>query len=272
MSAGPQAASANPESVLRLALLGWGLGDLALGRRPAGIAWLIAEVVAAGLVAYLFIGLADTTWYLVPFLGGVLFLIAWAAQAAVAYRSAIHRQAAAGGYPSRAAAAAMAWLTIPLLVWGTGFWLASGSAAGPAAAIDRFESSWPSLATGGRLDPELEVDARVSAAAGAALSALQRLCAGGMLSSDCSASARSLVRDVRIGLTTTGSDMATATVTVVTFERRPSQFLGIFAGTELVPVPRQTLLTLLLRAVPAPLPGGLQLGAQRWRIVDATTS
>ena len=165
----------------------------------------------------------------------------------------------------------MAWLTIPVLVWGTGFWLASGSAAGPAAAVDRFERSWASLAAGGRLDPQLGVDARVSAAAVAALSALQRLCAGGTLSSGCSSSGRDLVRDVRIGLTTAGSDAATAAVTVVAFERRPSQFLGIFGGTDLVPVPRQTLLTLHLRAFPASLPGGLQLGAQRWRIVDAAT-
>jgi len=270
VSAGTKAASANPGSVLRLALLAWGLGDLALGRRTAGIALLIAEIAAAGVVGYLFIGLADTTWYLVPFVAGVLFLVVWAAQAAVAYRSALRSQAAAGGPPSRAAAV-MAWLTIPVLVWGTGFWLVSGSAAGPAAAVDRFERSWPSLAAGGRLDPQLGVDARVSAAAAAALSALQRLCAGGTLSSGCSSSGRDLVRDVRIGLTTAGSDAATAAVTVVAFERRPSQFLGIFGGTDLVPVPRQTLLTLHLRAFPAPLPGGLQLGAQRWRIVDAAT-
>jgi len=269
VSAGTKAAPANPGSVLRLALLAWGLGDLALGRRAAAIAWLMAEIVAAGLVAYLFIGLADTTWYLVPFVAGVLFLVVWATQAAVAYRRTLRGQVVAGGSPSRAAAA-MAWLTIPLLAWGTGFWLVSGSASGPAAAVDQFESSWPSLAAGGRLDPQLGVDARVSATAATALSTLQRLCAGGTLSSGCSASTRDLVRDVRIGLTTAGSDMATATVTVVAFERRPSQFLGIFGGTDLVPFPRQTLLTLRLRAFPAPLPGGLQLGAQRWRIVDAT--
>ena len=270
MSAGTKAAPANPGSVLRLALLAWGLGDLALGRRTSGVAWLMAEIVAAGLVAYLFIGLANTTWYLVPFVAGALFLVVWATQAAVAYRSALRGQAAADGSPSRAAAA-MAWLTIPLLAWGTGFWLVSGSASGPAAAVDQFESSWPSLAAGGRLDPQLGVDAKGSATAAAALSILQRLCARGTLSSGCSASTRDLLRDVRIALTTAGSDMATATVTVVAFERRPSQFLGIFGGSDLVPVPRQTLLVLHLRAFPAPLPGGLQLGAQRWRIVDATT-
>ena len=104
------------------------------------------------------------------------------------------------------------------------------------------------------------------------LGVLQGLCSQGALSSDCSASARNLVRDVRIAVTATGPDAATATITVVSFERRPSRFLGIFAGTELVPVPRQTLLSLQLRAVPAPLPGGVRVGAQRWQIVDAAAS
>ena len=50
------------------------------------------------------------------------------------------------------------------------------------------------------------------------------------------------------------------------------KFLGIFSATELVPVPRQTLLTIHLRALPAPLPGGLELGARRWRIVGAAAA
>ena len=47
MSSGTKAAPTNPGRVLRLALLAWGLGDLAMGRRTAGIAWLIAEIVDA---------------------------------------------------------------------------------------------------------------------------------------------------------------------------------------------------------------------------------
>lgn len=271
MTAGTHSAPPEPGRVLSVALLAWGLGDLALGRRPAGIAWLISELLGLGVVAYLSIGLANTTWYLVPFLAGVLFLVGWATQASVAYRRALG-QATPGGKPARAAAAAMAWLTVPLLVWGTGFWLTSGSAASPPAALDRFESSWPALAAGGTLDPELDASATLSAAARSALGVLQGLCSQGALSSDCSASARNLVRDVRIAVTATGPDAATATITVVSFERRPSRFLGIFAGTELVPVPRQTLLSLQLRAVPAPLPGGVRVGAQRWQIVDAAGS
>ena len=267
-----QAGSAEPSAVLRRALLAWGLGDLALGRRWAGIAWLVTEILAVAALVYLFTGLADTTWYLIPFLAGVLFLTAWAAQAALAYQAALREEAARDLVASRSAAAAMAWLTVPLLLWGTGFWLVSGTASSPAAALDRFETSWPALASGGSLDPGIETYGGFSASARTALGTLQRLCAQGSLSSDCSTSARNLLRDVRIAVVPADADEATASVTVVSFERRPSRFLGIFSATELVPVPRQTLLTIHLRALPAPLPGGLQLGARRWRIVGAAAA
>lgn len=270
MSAAFQAPAANPGRVIRLALLAWGLGDLALGRRPFGLAWLISEVVAAAVVAYLFIGLADTNWYLIPFVAGALFLVAWAVQAALAYRAAIG-QLAEGDHPTPRAAAAMAWLTIPLLLWGAGFWLASGSGTSPAAAIDRFETSWVGLVAGSNFDSSLRADPRLASAALAATQALQRLCAQGFLSSDCSTSPRNLVRNVRISVTPDGADAANATVTVVSFERRSSRFLGLFAATELVPVPRQTLLTLHLRATAVAFPGEVQLGAQRWKIADVRT-
>lgn len=271
MTAAGEAPAASPGRVIRLSLLAWGLGYLALGRRSAGVIGLFSEIIAAAVVAYLFFGLTDTTWYLIPFVAGVLFLVAWATQAALAYRAALRRVALAGQSAPRAAAATMAWLTVPLLVWGTGFWLASGSATSPAAALDRFESSWPALATGGTLDLDLQADSRLTAAAGGALEALNRLCAQGSLTSDCSASPRNLVRNVRMSLASDGADAATATVTVVSFERRPSRFLGLFAGTELVPVPRQTLLTLRLRAAPMAFPGVMQLGARQWQIVGGTT-
>lgn len=271
MTAAPEAPTANPGRVLRLALLAWGLGHLALGRRSAALVWLISEIVAAAAVAYLSIGLAGTTWYLIPFVAGVLFLVAWAVEAALAYQTAVHGLATDGQPAPRAAAAALAWLTIPLLVWGTGFWLVSGSATGPAAALDRFESSWPAIATGGTLDPDLRAGSRLIVAGRSALDALTRLCAEGSLTSDCSTSPRNLVRNVRVSLAADGADAAIATVTVVSFESRPSQFLGLISGTELVPVPRQTLLTLRLRADPVAFPGDLQLGARRWQIVDGTT-
>jgi hypothetical protein len=272
VSARGKAVAAEPSAVLRRALLAWGLGDLALGRTSAGVAWLLAEILAAAALVYLFIGLVDTTWYLVPFLAGVLFLVVWSGQAVIAYRAALRQQAGVQGNRSRAPAALMAWLTVPLLLWGTGFWLVAGSASSPAATLDRFEASWPELAGGGLLDPGLRADDGVSAAAHSALGTLQQLCAQGELSGDCSTSNRTLLRDVRITIAPAGPSSATAVATVVTFERRPSQFLGIFAATELVAVPRRTVLTLQLQADPASLPGGLEPGAQRWRIISARPS
>src|SRR5439155_24953298 len=172
----------------------------------------------------------------------------------------------------RAVAAVMPGLTVREVLWGTGFWIVYRPASSPAAALDRFETSWPAMASGGSLDPGIETYAGFSASARKALGTLQRLCAQGSLSSDCSTSARNLLRDVRIAVVPADPDEATASVTVVSFERRPSRFLGIFSATELVPVPRQTLLTIHLRALPAPLPGGLELCARRWRIVGAAAA
>ena len=45
---------------------------------------------------------------------------------------------------------------------------------------------------------------------------------------------------------------------------------GIFAATDLVPVPQQTLLRLELTAAAAAMPGGLHLGARTWQILNAT--
>jgi hypothetical protein len=271
VSAAAASIRASPGTVLRRALLAWGLGDLALGRRAAGFAWLGAEILAAALIAYLVLGLADTTWYLVPFLAGILFLVAWAAQAVLAFRRAQRSQGAIGPTPPRSPAAAVAWLSVPLLLWGTGFWLVAGNSASPAAVVDRFETSWPDLAGGGTLDAGLSVSSAVVVTARNAIRTLQQLCAEQVLSSDCATTPRNLLRDVRIALSEKEDGQATAVAEVVSFERRPSRFLWVFAGTELVPVPRQTVLTLDLRAIAAPLPGGSEVGVRRWQIVNATT-
>lgn len=255
--------------VLYLALAAWGLGDLALGRRGIGIAWLVAELASVAVLAYLFVGLADTTWYLVPFVAGTAFIGAWVAQAVLAYRRAQRAQGAIAPTPARSPAAAMAWLCLPLLVWGTGFWLVAGSASRPAAVVDAFETSWPQAAGGGALDASLALNPAGAQAARAAIERLQQLCADGRLTSDCADAASNLLRDVRFSITSTADGGAVAIAQVVSFERQPSRFLGLFPATDLVPVPQETVLTLHLRAVPAPLPGGIDLGARRWRIVEA---
>jgi hypothetical protein len=269
VTAAPRAGAAPPGLVLRRSLIAWGLGDLALGRRRAAATWLAAEVLAALVVAWLVIGLAETTAYLVPFLAGCAFLAAWTVQAALAYQRARATHGATGPTPIGSPAAAMVWLSLPLLLWGTAFWLVGAQAATPAAVLDRFETRWSDLPAAATLPDALASNRlAVTSAALAALTRLETRCevAG---SSGCGSPA-TLLRNLRITVTAAGGDGATAVAQVVSFERRPSTFLWFIAGTELVPVPQETVLTLELRTVPATLPGGIDIGARRWQIVNAS--
>jgi hypothetical protein len=265
-------AATTPGRVLRRALLLWGLGDLALGRSAAGAAWLVGELLGIALVVWLTIGLATTTWYPVPFLAGTIFLGAWATQAVRAYGRARLVSDDASEAPARSAAAAVAWLCLPILAWGTAFWLVAASAATPAAILDRFESAWPDVAArSATFDAGIAADpAALATRAGAAFAALEQACAAGRINPDCGSSPQNLLRNVRITIVSEDAHAASAVVEIVSFERRPSRFLGIFAGTDLVPVPQEELLRLELASVPAALPGGIELGARSWHVVNAT--
>jgi hypothetical protein len=259
---------AAPSRVLRLSLVAWGLGELAMGRRYAGSTWLLAEAVGLVLIGLLSWLLVDTTWYLVPFVLGMAFIGTWGLQAVLSYRRAQHL----GGQATppvgrRSPAAAAAWLTLPLLAWGTGFWLVAADGASPAAVVDRFLTGWTDVAAGQQVAwdgtdgtaPEV-----LSSAAAAAIARLGALCANGTLPSDCSEGAGSVLRDVRFRIETAGQGTALAVAEVVRFERRPTTFLGIFGASELVPVALQEILRLDLAARPA------ALGAQRWTVVAAS--
>lgn len=274
MTAAQAGRAVSPASVLRRSLLLWGLGDLALGRARAGAAWLAGEVIGLAFVGWLSAGLLTTTWYPLPFLAGSLFLCAWALQAVSSYRRARDLADAGGTAAGRGPAAAVTWLTLPILAWGTAFWLVAASAATPAAVLDRFESAWPDVASGSSsFAASLAADpAALAADAGAAYAALQGACRAGKLTADCATSPQNLLRDVRISIVEESATMASAVVEIVSFERRPSSFLGVFAATDLVPVPQETLLRLELSAVPAALPGGIHLGARTWQILNATRS
>ncbi len=239
----------DPGRVLRRALIGWGLGHLALGRRRAGTILLVAEALSALLVAWLTIGLAETSLYVVPFLAGVAFIVAWAWQAVDAYRSAHALQAARPPTPERSPAAAIGWLSLPLLVWSTGFWLTGAHAATPAAVLDRFVTAWTDDELGTRWSSSI-VDAADVAAASLG-------------------SGPDRFRDVRFRITSEDADRATAIAEAIHFERRESRFLGIFPGSELVPVADRQVLSLELDARPVELPGGGDIGAVRWVLVEA---
>jgi hypothetical protein len=251
-----------PERALRLSLIAWGLGDLSIGRRRAGIAWLALEVLMVAMVVVTTLLWADTTWYLMPFLAGVAFLVAWAMQAVLAYRRARLLRAASPAAPPRSPAAIVAWLTVPLLAWGTGFWLIAADGTSPSAAVDDFVTGWPEVEMQRAVISPASGD-DIDRVAGVALANLGQLCALGRLADDCGTDTRNLLRDVRVSITSTDETHATAVAELVRFERFPSTFLGIFESADLRPVPIETVLTLDLEAQPA------ALGARRWAIVNA---
>ena len=253
-------------------MLAWGLGDRALGDRATGLAWLLAELIGLAVVAYSVIAFADTTWYLLPFLLGTLFIGLWAFQAIRAFRRAEHMQAARPPTPRGSPAAAIAWLTLPLLVWGTGFWLIGADGASPAAVLDRFVSEWPQVATGdGDWKAGLVADGSgLTDVAGSALAQLGIQCRAGSLNADCATAPANLLHDVRLRITEQTDASATAIAESVDYVQQPTSVLFLFGGTELVPVARDTVLRLELVATPVDGPLGLDLGARHWQIAAAS--
>ncbi|HEX5040506.1 MAG TPA: hypothetical protein VFW95_10250 [Candidatus Limnocylindria bacterium] len=239
----------DPGRVLRRAILAWGLGHLALGRASVGVGLLVAEVAGILLVAWLTIGLSESSAYLIPFMAGVLFLVAWTWQAIAAYRSA--QGALVVDLPRRAPAAALGWLGVPLLIWGTGFWLDGARCATPAAVLDRFTTQWTTSSLG------QEWSRRVTDAADRAADRL--------------GDREEQFRDVRIRVVDQDDASATAVAELIHFERTETRILGIFPATELTPVVDRTVLTLELGAQPVELPGGGDIGAVCWELASADT-
>jgi len=242
----------DPGRVLARALVAWGLGHLMLGRVALGRALLIGEVVALGLVIWLVAGLADSSAYLVPFLTGIAFIGIWAWQAIDAYRIARRSRPATDLVPERSPAAAIGALSLPLLVWTTGFWLVAAQHASPSAVLDRFVSDWSAeTLTDGAWAPGV---VRAGEAAAANLG-----------------EGTDRFRDVRVRVTDDDGRRATAVAEAIHYERRETRFLGIFPGSELVPVADELVLTLRLASRPVELPGGGEAGAVRWELVSADT-
>ncbi len=257
---------AAPGRVLRLALVAWGFGDLAMGRRGRGVALLAAELIGLVLIVGSAILLSDTTWYLVPFLVGMAFIVVWSVQAVAAFLRAQRLQGAIPPPSTRSPAAAAAWLTVPLLLWGTGFWLFAADAASPGAVLDAFVTEWPDVAAQ-PVDESVATDpAAVSVQAEQALDTLRQLCGSQGLTQNCRDEASALLINVRMRIEAQTSDDAIAVAEIVRFERQPTRFLGVFQATELVPVPIARILRLDLEAQPA------ALGSTRWIIVNADAS
>jgi hypothetical protein len=254
---------AEPGRVLRLALVAWGLGHFALGRTTTGAALFVLELVAIAALVVLSLTLGRGALDLVPFVAGLVFIGAWAAQAVHAYRLA--GGPSAGDAPaSRTPAAAIAWLSLPLLAWSSGYWLVAGEAASPAAVTDRFVADWTS-------DRPADADwpPAVRRAADRARDRLVVLCDDGRLPAGCEAGGSELFRGVRWRIADDSADRALAVAEIVSYEQRPTTFLWVFSGSETVPVPVDELLTLELEAevVESPLP----VDAHEWRVLRAST-
>jgi hypothetical protein len=254
--------AADPGRVLRLALLAWGLGHIASGRRATGAALLVLEAIALVALAILTLTLAGGTLDLIPFVAGLIFIGVWAAQAVQAYR-AVRVPVTDDGQASRSPAAAVAWLSLPLLVWSSGFWLIAGDAASAPAVVDRFVSDW---AHDGLADAGWPPWVR--RAADRARTRLVELCADRALPDGCATGGAELLRGVRWRVDVDG-DEAIAVAEVVRYERRSTTFLWVFAGTESVPVAIGEVLRLQLVVVP--VAGPLPVDAREWQVRDAET-
>lgn len=121
--------------MLLLAVIGWGLGHVALGMRR-GWLLLIGQPLAIALVALIAAAVLDGTRWLVvfPLLIG-LFLI-WIGQALDAYRRALRAGQTAGGEWSL-----VALLPVMLLVL-TSFWVVGGRHASPSATLQAYTDAW----------------------------------------------------------------------------------------------------------------------------------
>jgi hypothetical protein len=266
--------AARPGRVLRRSLLVWGLGHLDLGARRAGLALLAAQVVALVVLAVVTLALAPGSHYLLPYLLGITVLALWAVQALAAYRLARARVAPEpdAGPPHRAEAASIAWLGLPLLAWGTSYWLFAGVAATPAAVVDRFAGSWARLADQPASGVAIARDPHdLARDAAAALEALDELCRDGTLAAGCEAGPEALLHDVRFRIRADG-DRATAVAELVRFERRSTRFLGVFEGAEWIPISERAVLELELTAQPGAGLLGVVLGDRRWSITDSRPS
>ena len=128
-------------SVLRRALLVWGLGHLALGD-ARGWALAALEVLALAGLAVLGAALGEGIGSSWVFLGLVAFFAGWGGQAIDAYRRAVELGARRGGAIQLLALAPAA------IVAFSGFWLVAAGGATPAATLQRYVAAW----RGGRPD------------------------------------------------------------------------------------------------------------------------
>jgi hypothetical protein len=124
---------------LRRSLLVWGSGQLASGD-PRG--WLGPPAQVAAIAGLLLIApLAAGTAAPVVFVLAAAFVAAWAAVGVHAWTRAARRRQALGLDPG-GGGEALLWLVPLVLAVGAGLWVAGGSGADPALALDAYLGDW----------------------------------------------------------------------------------------------------------------------------------
>jgi hypothetical protein len=148
-----QAAPAGgPASVLRRALVLWGVGHLAMGLRRG---WLLlaAEVACIVVLVVFLLPRATGTSDDLVFATLALFFVAWVAQAVDAYRiaaRALDREPPIEVH-GRPALLLLA-LVIPATLVFTTFWMAAGRGATPESALEHYVVAWRAGEPGRALD------------------------------------------------------------------------------------------------------------------------
>ncbi len=120
---------------MRLAVVGWGLGHVALGLRRG---WLLFALQPLAIVVVFCLAAAfiDGTRWLVVFVPLVLLFVFWIGQALDAYQRALRAGHAPGGEW-----AIVAVLPVMLVVLTT-FWLLGGRHGSPSATLQAYTDAW----------------------------------------------------------------------------------------------------------------------------------
>lgn len=265
----PPASAALPTaaSVLRRALVLWGLGHLAIGDRRGWILVVAHPLAAAGLFAFAALLIDGTRWMLVlPAL--LLFLTIWLGQALSVHRQAVALGARPGGELQIA-------LFLPVVVTLiTTYWLVGGSAGSPATTLRRYVSAWEN----GR--PEVAAGLFTTPVAATDLAGLWLLQEGYLRQRVGEAAARfgptsgidpeQPFNSLRFSeLPATSSDSALVDVEIVRRQRVETVLLGFIPTATQMTVVVEELGTIRLRALPDDPPAWLpavRTGARVWLI------
>lgn len=122
-------------AVLRRAMIGWGLGHLAIGDRRGWLLLLLQPLAIAGL-ALVTVQLIEGTRWLIVFPPLVALLVIWMAQAIHAHQRAVELGAERGGELQIILLLALAVSVM------TAFWLLGGRFGSPTATLQAYTEAW----------------------------------------------------------------------------------------------------------------------------------